>query len=338
MVRLKDIAERAGVSVMTVSKVLRDAPDISSATKTRVRLLAAEMGYVPDSMAQSLRTRTTRLFGLVISSTTNPIFARTLLALEEQAHELGYDLLLAHNLNLAEREEAVIRRFLARRIDGLFLSPVYRLNPEAPIYRELETRRIPTVILGPRAQFCEHFVNVETDDQEAARRITEHLLQLGHQRIAFLAGPATAPWAQDRLEGYRRALRDAQLECDDRLVFNAGVTIEEGGRAALQMLGESVNATAVLAVTDLAAIGAGNVFLNQGIRVPQDLSLAGFGNVLTSEYFRVPLTTVSQPKHSLGTAAMELMMKLLRGEPVQSRLLPTQLVIRSSTAAPPARH
>src|SRR4051794_3219755 len=117
MVRLKDIAQHAGVSVMTVSKALRDAPDISGATKTRIKGLAQQMGYVPDSMAQGLRNRTTRLLGLVLSTVANPIFARTVSAIEERAHELGYDLILAHTLNLVEREEACIRRLLSRRVD-----------------------------------------------------------------------------------------------------------------------------------------------------------------------------------------------------------------------------
>src|SRR5262249_46736962 len=137
MIRLKDIAARAGVSVMTVSKVLRDTPDVSVATKARVRQLAEEMGYTPDSMAQGLRSRRTRLFGLVIPSATSPIYARVVTAIEEQAHALGYDLLLAHSLNLTDREESVVRRLLSRRIDGLFIAPVYRLEPNAPIYDEL---------------------------------------------------------------------------------------------------------------------------------------------------------------------------------------------------------
>src|SRR6267143_32147 len=144
MVRLKDIAEQAGVSVMTVSKVMRDAPDISVATKTRVRALAQQMGYVPDSQAQGLRTRTSRLFGLVISAMTNPIFARVVMAIEEQACQLGYDVILVHTLGLPEREETAIRRLLSRRVDGLFISPVYRMEPTATIYQELVRRGTPT--------------------------------------------------------------------------------------------------------------------------------------------------------------------------------------------------
>jgi LacI family transcriptional regulator len=334
MVRLKDIAAQAGVSVMTVSKALRGAADISAQTKTRIKLLAQQMGYVPDSMAQGLRSRTTRLLGLVLSTVTNPIFARTISAIEEGAHELGYDLILAHTLNIPEREDACIRRLLSRRVDGLFIVPVYRLAPAAPIYEELLQRQMPTVILGHRAPFCAQFPNVETDDLTGSYLMTRHLLELGHKRIAFLCGPSVSPWAQERLEGYRRAMREAEIELDDRLIFTAGTTIEEGEKAALQMLNESVSMTAIQAASDLVGIGAANVFLNQGVRVPGDLSIAGFGNIQLSEHFRVPLTTVRQPKLRLGVAAMEIMQKLRRGERPESRRLPAEIIIRSSTAPP----
>ena len=334
MVRLKDIAERAGVSVMTVSKVLRDAPDVSAATKDRIRALARQMGYVPDSLAQGLRTRTTKLFGLVVSAMTNPIFSRVVMAIEERAHELGYELILSHTLNMTEREDSAIRRLISRRVDGLFVSPVYRLGPEAPIYQELQRCGIPTVVLGHSAPFCSQFVNVETDDLPASQAATRHLLELGHKRIAFFAGPQVSPWAHERLDGYRRALREANIEVDDTLVFNAGSTVEEGEKAALQMLSEQPDATAVQAVNDLVAIGAATIFLNQGLRIPGDLSLVGFGNVLTSEYFRVPLTTIRQPKLRLGVAAMNSMLKLLRGERPESKRLPAEMIVRASTAAP----
>jgi DNA-binding LacI/PurR family transcriptional regulator len=335
MVRLKDIAVLAGVSVITVSKSLRDAPDVSDATRTRIRLLASQMGYVPDSTAQGLRTRTTKLFGLVVPTMTDPIFSRVLLAIEEHAHELGYDILIAHTLNKVEREEACIRRMLSRRADGIFISPVYRMEPEARIYHELLTRRVPTVLLGPPAQFCSQFVNVHVDDIAASQAATRHLLELGHRRIAFLAGPLAAPWAQGRFEGYRRALRAAGMDVDDELVFHAGSTVEDGVKAALQMLNEACDATAVQAVNDLVAIGCADTFMNQGLRIPHDRSIAGFGNILTAEYFRVPLTTMRQPKFRLGVAAMEMMRQLLRGERVESRRQPAELIVRASTAPPP---
>jgi len=337
MIRLKDIAERAGVSVMTVSKVLRDAPDISAATKVRIKALAQQMGYMPDSTAQALRTRTSRFLGVVIPSITNPIFARTLLAIEEQAHEHGFDIILSQTLNQEDREENCIQRLLSRRVDGIFISPVYRLRPDAPIYQALQERGTPVVVLGQSAPFCRQFANVETDDAQASYSATQHLLQLGHRQIAFFTGPAGSPWAHDRFEGHRRALREAQIEIDDKLVFQAGSTIEDGEKAALQFINESGSATAIRAVNDSVAIGCANMFLNQGIKVPENLSVVGFGNILTSEYFRVPLTTVRQPKFRLGIAAMESMLKLIRGERPPNKRLRAELIIRQSTAALPPK-
>jgi LacI family transcriptional regulator len=226
MIRLKDIAERAAVSIMTVSKALRDAPDISEATKLRLRALASEMGYVPDSFGQGLRTRNSRLLGIILSAITNPIFARMLVAIEEKAHAAGYDLLIAHSLNDPDREAHALRRFIARRVEGILVAPVYRLSLAADVYDELQRCGIPTVILGHRTGFCAGFCGVETDDIHGGALATRHLLSLGHRRIAFLAGPPSAPWARERLEGYQRALREVELEPDDRLVFSAGATIE----------------------------------------------------------------------------------------------------------------
>jgi LacI family transcriptional regulator len=334
MVRLKDIARHAGVSVMTVSKALRDEPDVSAATKLRIKSLAQQMGYVPDSSAQGLRNRTTKLFGLVIPSSTNPIFARVVFAIEERAHELGYDILLAHTHNLPAREEACIRRLLSRRVDGLFISPVYRFEAEARIYQEVLARQIPTVLIGPPAPFCKSFVSVEIDEQAASHTATQHLLKLGHKRIAYLTGPPTAPWVHERFEGYRHALREAGLDVDDKLVFQAGSTIEDGTKAAVQMLNESCAATAVQAVNDLVAIGCADALLSKGWRIPEDISLVGFGNIMTAEYFRVPLTTIRQPKYQLGLAAVEAMMNLLKGQHVETKRLPAELIERKSTAPP----
>jgi len=336
MIRLKDIAERAGVSVMTVSKALRDAADVSGATKARIKALAQQLGYVPDSTAQGLRNRNTRMFGLVISSMLNPIFVRMVLAIEERAHVMGYDVLLGYTLNNAEREDTVIRRMLARRVDGLFISPVYRLATEAPVYREILERKVPTVLLGHHAPFCSSFVNVESDDLLAGYALTQHLIKLGHRRIAFLAGPPATPWTQERFEGYRRALREVGMDVDDKLVFQAGRTLEEGQKAAMQMIHEAPDATAVQAINDQVAVGCAEVLLKQGCTIPQDFSVTGFGNTILSEHFRVPLTTANQPKHRLGIAAIEAMQQLLRGQRPESRRLSADLIIRESTGTPPA--
>jgi LacI family transcriptional regulator len=336
MVRLKDIARQAGVSLMTVSKALRDEPDVAPATKARLKALAHQMGYVPDTSAQGLRSKMTKLFGLVIPSITDPIFARIAFAVEERAHDMGYDLALAHTLNQSEREEQCIRRLLSRRVDGLFIAPVYRFMAEARIYQEIMASRTPVILLGPPAPFCKAFPGAEVEELIASYNVTRHLLRLGHKRIVYLAGPQVAPWAHDRFEGYRRALREGNLEVDDELVFQAGGTIEDGTKAALQMLNENCHATAVQAVNDLVAIGCATTLLAQGLKIPGDVSVAGFGNILMADHFRVPLTTVRQPKYRLGVAAVEMMGQLLHGERVQTRRIPGELLERESTAAPKA--
>lgn len=319
---------------MTVSKALRDEPDVSAATKARIKAMAHQYGYVPDSSAQGLRTKTTKLFGLVIPATTNPIYARIVFAIEERAHELGYDLLVAHTLNQPEREDLCLRRMLSRRVDGLFVTPVYRFEAEARIYQEITARKTPTVLLGPPAPFCKNFPSVEIEELLGSYNITRHLLRLGHKRIAYFTGPRDAPWAHERFEGYRRALREAGLEADDKLVFQSGNTIEDGTTAALQMLNEGCDPTAIQAVSDSVAIGCAEVLLQQGIRIPEDVSIAGFGNILTSLYYRVPLTTVRQPKFRLGIAAVEAMMNLIHGEKVSNQRLPAEIIERKSTAPP----
>jgi DNA-binding LacI/PurR family transcriptional regulator len=336
MVRLKDISERAGVSIMTVSKALRDAPDISQSTKARLRQLAQEMGYVPDSTAQGLRNKKSKLFGLILPSLANPIYVRMLLAIQERAYDLGYDVLLGYTLHKLDREETCLRRFLSRRVDGLFVSPVYRIESESRLYQELFARKVPTVILGHTAPFCSHFVNVEADDLTAGMKVTQHLLQLGHKRIAFLAGPPATPWTRERFEGYRRALRQAGLEVDEKLIFQAGETIEDGAKAAVQMINESCDATAIQAVNDLVAAGCAEVLLKQNVRIPDEISIVGFGNSMLGEHFRLPLTTVDQPKHRLGQAAMDCMIQLLRGNRGESKRLPAELITRASSGIAPA--
>jgi LacI family transcriptional regulator, galactose operon repressor len=337
MMRLKDVAARAGVSLMTVSKVLRDAPDVSQTTKAKVRQLADEMGYVPDALARGLRTRRTQLFGLVVPSVTHPVLSQMVLAIEHRVYELGYDLLLAQTQDNPRREEACLHRLLARRVDGLFVAPVYRLAPAAPIYEELMRSGTPTVLLGHGAPFCSAFPSVESDDALASYELCQNLIRLGHEQIAFFAGPPAAPWAQEHFDGYRRALREANLPLDERLVFSAGASIEDGRKAAAQMLSESAPATAIQTASDLVALGVATVLWKQGLRIPEDVSLSGYGNHLAAEHMRVPLTTVRLPNYALGVAATEAMQRLLRGDVAETKRLPGEVIPRKSTA-PPARN
>ena len=195
------------------------------------------------------------------------------------------------------------------------------------------------MILGHRAPFCAHFHNVESDDLHGSELITRHLLELGHKRIAFLCGPASAPWALERLEGYRRALREAGWSGTTGCCSTPGRAWRKGKRPRCKFCTRPRRITAVQSASDLSAMGAANVFLNQGLHIPGDLSVAGFGNILMSAHYRVPLTTVRQPKLRLGVAAMEMMQQLLSGGQPEARRLPSEIILRASTGPPkpPAR-
>src|SRR5438445_1972896 len=194
--------------------------------------------------------------------------------------------------DIPEREEACLRRFISRRVDGVVVAPAYRMATEARIYQELASRKIPTVLLGEPAPFCAQFYNVSTDDLLGSYAATQHLLKLGHKRIAFFAGPLAAPWSYERFEGYRRALREAGMDVDDKLVFQAGPGIEDGAKTALQMINEGCVVTAVQSVNDLVAVGCAQALLKQGLKIPDDISVVGFGNILFSEYFFLTLKIV----------------------------------------------
>jgi DNA-binding LacI/PurR family transcriptional regulator len=336
MVRLKDIAASVGVSVMTVSKALRDAPDVSSATRSRIQAVARQLGYVPDSTAQGLRTRKTRLLGLLVPACADPVHAESIAAIEQRAHELGFDLLLAQSLSQPEREELCIRKFLSRRVDGLLLVPAEQIATEVRIYQELLARRVPAVLLGHPPPFCSQFPVVAAAEAAGSQAATAHLLESGHRRIAFFAGPPGAGWAQQRFAGYRSGLRQYGLDVDDRLVFQAGRTVEEGARATEQMLDEGVDATAVQASTDLVAIGCIGDLIARGYRVPHDFSVTGFGDIPLARHFQIPLTTVSQPMARLGTCAVAALSQLMRQTPPTLYALPAPLVVRQSTGIPPA--
>ena len=214
--------------------------------------------------------------------------------------------------------------------------PAYRLTHDGRIYQELLARRVPTVLMGHITPFCGGFANVESDDLLGSYFATRHLMKLGHKRVAFLSGPPGTPWSTERLEGYRRALREDGIDMDDKLVFQAGRSIEDGSKAALQLINEASDATAIHTVNDTVAIGCMETLLQQGLQVPRDVSVVGFGNITMAQHFRVPLTTCRQPKYRLGVAAMESMQQLLKGVLPETKRLSAELIVRESSGTAPA--
>ena len=185
---------------MTASKALRDKPDVAPGTQSQDQAYSHQMGYVPDRCGQYLRGRRTYLIGICAPTAADPTVTPTIAAIHEFVYGLAYDLMLTTTQNSAEREEAAISRMIGGQVEGLFIIPTYRPAPEAPAYLQLTESQIPTIVPGETAQFCHGFVNVQGDDLAASQAVTRHLSALGHKLIAFLTGPLSEPWAEERLE------------------------------------------------------------------------------------------------------------------------------------------
>lgn len=330
MVRIKDIAQRLGLSLMTVSRALRNSSDVAPVTRARVREVAREMGYVLDVTARGLRTGSTNLVGAVIPSLADPFFARFAAGLEETLTDQGHELILIQSLNQPGREESALRRLVARRVDGVIIWPAPRLA--AATGDPYTALRLPAgrVLLAGPPPFTAGYPVIAAHEARGVRSAVAHLCALGHSRIACLRGPVASPLARERFEGFVHGLREAGRRVDDDLVFNAGWTFEEGQAALVQMLHEGRDSTAIVAVNDLVALGAITALTRQGRRVPEEVSVVGHGNLPVAVHSSIPLTTVRVPKYALGVQAAALMIRLLKGEPVAPQRLPTELVVRDS--------
>jgi len=335
MSTLKEMAASLNLSVMAVSKALRDAPDISAGTKARVQAEARRRNYIPNRAAQNLRSRRSGIIGVVVPNINHTYYSHLVWGIERQAEAIGLQILLGHSLDRAENEMREVQKLIARQVEVLLLVPAVRWQHRLATLELIRTSGIPTVLLDAYPAGAENFPRVSwvvCDDHRGAQLATEHLLQLGHREILFLAGPNGSSSSAGRFSGYQRALLEAGVEYTDTRVYLAAKDIDSGHKAMGQALSEEAPFTAVVAHNDSVAIGAIDTLLQQGFRVPEDISVIGFGDGILAANFRVPLTTMRVPQTEMGEAAVRLALDLQKGEPVQPRQLPVEITIRSSTA------
>lgn len=335
MSTLKEIATSLNLSVMAVSKALRDAPDISVGTKARVQAEARRRNYIPNRSAQNLRSRSSGLIGVVVPQINHPYYSQLVWGVERQAEAAGLQVLLGHSLDRADNEMREVQKLIARQVEALFLVPSARWQHRLATLEMARTSQIPIVLLDAYPAGAENFPHVSwvvCDDQRGGEMATEFLLELGHREILFLAGPNGSSSSAGRFGGYQRALAAAGVAYSDNRVYLADKDIGSGHKAMGQALSEKTSFSAVVAHNDSVAIGAINTLLQQGFRVPEDVSVVGFGDGILAENFRVPLTTVRVPQVEMGEMAVRLALDLQKGNPVQPRLLPVEITVRSSTA------
>jgi LacI family transcriptional regulator len=327
---LKHLAARAGVHPSTISRVVNNDPllRVSPETRARIEALLQETGYRPDVVARSLKLRQTFVLAMIIPDITNPLFANIFLGIEDAASERGYSVLLANTGGSPERERDHLRTVQARRVDGLVLASAMLRDPSVGWLRE---QNIAHVLVNRYSDQRDLFVGA--DDFGGAKAATEHLLSLGHRRIAHLAGGPGISTAVERRRGYVTALREAGIEPDPALVVESGY-LEETGRGAMErLLALPEPPTAVFAVNDMAAIGAHGALLERGLRIPEDVALVGYNDLPLASRLEPPLTTLRVPAREFGRLSAQMLVGRIQsgGTSRQRVILPVELIVRGST-------
>lgn len=324
-----DVATRAGVSKSLVSLVMRGSPRVSDASRKAVLRAAGELGYHPNAAARSLVQQRSGILGCVLSDLHNTYFADLADGIEEMASARGYRVMLSSGYLDAARESSAVDALLELRVDGLLL--LGSMLPADEVDRFAE--RIPTVMVG-RSATATGYDSVCDDDDAGAQLVVDHLVGLGHRRIAHLHAGA-GPGAPARRVGYEAAMERHGLASHVHSV-TAAFTEAGGRRAMREVLGADAPPTAVFAANDLAAVGALGVIDEAGLDVPGDISVAGYDDSDVSKIRRISLTTVAQPTSQIGATAARLLLERVGEDRMQARhvIFPPTLVVRTTTGPP----
>jgi LacI family transcriptional regulator len=334
-VSLREVAERAGTSIPTASRVLNGLGErhrISRATQERVRRAAAELRFAPNLLAKGLRLGSTRTIGLIVPDIANPFFAAIARAISTAAHERGYSVLLGDAGDDVAREIELLDGLLARQPDGLLVIPV---GQQGDHLRAFESGQTP-IVLVDRGFPSLRLPSVTSDSRQGSYAAVSHLIDHGHRRIACVRGLSGTMPDELRMQGYRDALAAHGIEFDGLLVAGSGFGKESGINGTKALLDSGVPFTAIFAFSNLIGIGALEALLEAGIKVPADVSLVSFDEQPYSGVLAVPMTTVRQDAAELGRLAVEMLCGRIAnpvGQPPASAVVPTALVPRSSVAS-----
>jgi DNA-binding LacI/PurR family transcriptional regulator len=334
-VSIKDIAKAAGVSHSTVSRALSDSPLVSDETKARIQRLAQEMGYSPNTLARSLVTRQTYTIGVVVTTIADPFVAEVVQGIEATAHDYNYTVILCSSGAQPEREIAAVEMLRSKRVDGVIVTS----SRIGALYLEhLERIGAPIVLINNHNESSGRYTfTVTVDNRHGGYLATEHLVQLGHRRIAYVTAPADHSSDLDRMAGYRQALIAGGIEPDPALIV-PGNGRADGGEQALPALIElSEPPSAVFCYNDMTAIGLMHAARQVGLSVPGDMAVVGFDDIPFASYFYPPLTTIAQPKIEMGRLAMKMTLSLMtigeenHEEEISNVVVRGTLVVRAST-------
>lgn len=328
-VTIQDVAQLAGVSPATVSKVLNDAPHVSSSAKERVRDAAAKLNFRPNAIARSLKAKRTATLGLMTDDLEGVFTMPMMRGVEEAASQQGFSVFLCNSYGEAEREKAHLEVLLDKQVDGIILLSGYKVRE----------RGAPALPLGnlPLVYLYQYTRDVKVpciipDDWQGSQVGTEHLLQLGRKRIGFINGPAYYEATHRRLQGYQEALREAGIAFDPTLVKVGKWHEDSGYRFTKELMNSAQPPDAIFCSSDSLAVGSLDALHEMNLRVPEDVALMGFDNRYFAAYQRPPLTTIALPLYEMGKLAGELLLQEIGQGSSEAKLhrVPCSLIKRQS--------
>ena len=337
-VTIKDIAKQVGLSVTTVSRALNDFDDVNAETKKLIRQTATEMGYVPNSLAQRFQKRKTDTIGLILPTFgprfSDPFFSELLAGIGNKAASQRYDLLVSTRSPGEEELLAYHQMVQGRRIDGLV---IVRTRKHDERIEYLRSVKFPFVAFG-RTEGELDFPFVDEDGISGMRLVADHLINLGHRRIACIASPPELMFSQYRLDGLRSRLKELNAPLDPTLECIGDLTQRSGYEQAMALLNLSSPPTAIVSFNDLMAFGAMSAAQHRGLAVGSDISMTGFDNIPMAAHSHPPLTTVDQPIYQIGSRVCEMLVHLIQGEPLEEEyiLLRPELIVRQSSGLSPS--
>jgi len=318
---------------MTVSRVLNNSGYVSADTRERVQAAISDLGYVPNSLARSLRSKSTRTVALVLTDVTNPFFTTLVRGAEDVASRHDFNLILCNTDESEAKQTQYLTVLLQKRVDGVLLVPA-RSTSEPVMW--LQSQGVPVVVIDRRVPSADVDA-VRCDSEQGAYEMTRYLLGLGHRRIALLTGPAGVSTAQDRVSGYRRALSEIGLNGSDELIVYGEFAPASGYRMAQQVLDLPQRPTALFAANNFIATGAYRAVRDAGLEIPADLTMVAFDDLPAGLAVEPFMTVIEQPAYEMGSRAAELLFARLSGRApaeCQEVILPIRMIVRDSSDVP----
>ncbi|HWK50067.1 MAG TPA: LacI family DNA-binding transcriptional regulator [Steroidobacter sp.] len=326
---LEMVAKEAGVSIATVSRIINGTAKVSAERKDAVEAAIAKLNFRPNAAARGLALGKSNTIGVITQAIDSPFYGEGLRGIEDYLQQRGYTALFMSGNWDEEDEERCMAELLSRRVDGIIIFSGRLQDRQLAYY----AKQVPLVVSG-RSLEAANIFSLQVDDERGALLATRHLIELGHRRIAFIAGILDHPDASLRFKGYRRALAEAGIPHDPKLVVPGDFHEEGGVEATLRLLKSGNKFTALFCVNDQTAYGACLALYRSGLNCPRHISVVGFDDLHSSSYRVPPLTSVRQSIRVLGESSGAAMLQMLQGEQPTIALPQVELIVRESTAAP----